>query len=48
MSTVVLHPGDVTLSQWRAIYAGGGASLDAACGPRIEAITMGFSLSSAG
>lgn len=35
MSTVVLKPGDVTLSEWRAIYRGADVSLDEACAPRI-------------
>lgn len=35
MSTIVLKPGDVTLTEWRAIYQGADASLDGACGPRI-------------
>ena len=35
MSTVVLNPGEVTLSQWRAIYAGANAVLDDSCAPRI-------------
>lgn len=35
MSTVVLRPGRVTLSEWAAIYRGAAASLDEACFPRI-------------
>src|SRR5579883_1111791 len=35
MSTIVLEPGDVTLSEWRAIYQGADVSLHEACAPRI-------------
>jgi histidine ammonia-lyase len=35
MSTVVLKPGDVTLTEWRAIYRGANVSLDEACAPLI-------------
>ncbi len=37
MSTVALHPGEVRLNEWHAIYDGAGASLDEACGARITA-----------
>jgi histidine ammonia-lyase len=35
MGTIVLKPGDVTLTEWRAIYRGADVSLDDACAPRI-------------
>ncbi|HET6335005.1 MAG TPA: histidine ammonia-lyase [Polyangiales bacterium] len=35
MNTVVLEPGEVTLDDWRKIYAGAGAELDRRCTPRI-------------
>jgi histidine ammonia-lyase len=35
MKTIIIKPGQVTLEQWRAIYLGASASLDAECGPRI-------------
>jgi histidine ammonia-lyase len=37
VSTVVLKPGEATLAQWRAIYAGANASLDESCAPLIAA-----------
>jgi histidine ammonia-lyase len=37
VSSVVLDPGNVSLAQWRAIYRGAGAALDASCAPRIAA-----------
>ncbi len=37
MSSVVLHPGRVTLAEWRAIYDGAAAALDPSCGAAIEA-----------
>jgi histidine ammonia-lyase len=36
MSRIVLHPGAVPLSDWRAIYRGAEAALDPASGPRID------------
>ena len=37
MSAVVLDPGEVRLTQWRAIYRGAPVSLDAGAAPRIAA-----------
>ncbi|HLJ64077.1 MAG TPA: aromatic amino acid lyase, partial [Stellaceae bacterium] len=34
---MVLQPGEVSLSEWRAVYRGSGASLHASCGARIAA-----------
>lgn len=34
--TLVLHPGGVSLAQWRAIYAGAPARLDPTCLPAVE------------
>jgi len=37
MTAVVLHPGEVTLDEWRRIYRGAPARLDPACAPTIAA-----------
>ncbi|MGH8221044.1 MAG: histidine ammonia-lyase [Steroidobacteraceae bacterium] len=37
MTPIELHPGEATLNEWRSIYAGAHAELDAASGPRIAA-----------
>ncbi|HXS28165.1 MAG TPA: histidine ammonia-lyase [Steroidobacteraceae bacterium] len=37
MSTIELRPGEVTLTEWRAIYEGADIKLDAASGSRIAA-----------
>jgi len=37
MKDIVLHPGETSLREWRAIYRGAGAVLDPACWPRVEA-----------
>lgn len=37
MKDVVLRPGEVSLAEWRTIYAGAGARLDPASAPRIAA-----------
>ncbi|MDR3509072.1 MAG: histidine ammonia-lyase [Caulobacteraceae bacterium] len=37
MSEIILHPGAVSLAQWRAIYRGAPARLDPACAPVIAA-----------
>ena len=37
MSMIVLQPGEVSLEQWQAIYAGAAAALDPAAAPRIAA-----------
>jgi histidine ammonia-lyase len=37
VSTVILKPGEVTLGEWRAIYAGANAALDKSCESRIAA-----------
>jgi histidine ammonia-lyase len=37
MPTVTLHPGEVSLAEWRAIYRGAGVRLDPACAPVITA-----------
>jgi histidine ammonia-lyase len=37
MSPAVLHPGEVGLAQWRAIYRGAPVALDPAAAPRIAA-----------
>lgn len=37
MTAQILQPGEVGLAQWRAIYQGSGATLDASCRPRIAA-----------
>ena len=36
MIDIVLKPGSVTLAEWRAIFEGGGATLDPACRPVVE------------
>jgi histidine ammonia-lyase len=35
--TIILTPGDTSLSQWRAIYRGAALSLDPACAPAVAA-----------
>lgn len=37
MNDVILRPGEVTLAEWRAVYRGASARLDAACAPVIAA-----------
>ncbi|MDE3175215.1 MAG: aromatic amino acid lyase, partial [Pseudomonadota bacterium] len=37
MTAINLSPGDASLSDWLAIYRGGGATLDPRCWPRVEA-----------
>jgi len=37
LSTIELRPGEVTLTEWRAIYEGAAVTLDAASGSRIAA-----------
>jgi histidine ammonia-lyase len=37
MTSIILHPGDVSLAEWRAIYRGTSVSLDPASAPAIAA-----------
>jgi histidine ammonia-lyase len=37
MNSVNLHPGEVSLPEWRAVYRGAEVSLDPACAPQIAA-----------
>ena len=37
MTHIILHPGDVPLSQWCDIYRGASVALDSACIPKVEA-----------
>ncbi|MGC1302764.1 MAG: histidine ammonia-lyase [Caulobacteraceae bacterium] len=37
MNSVTLHPGEVSLPEWRAVYRGAEVSLDPACAPQIAA-----------
>jgi histidine ammonia-lyase len=37
MSEIILHPGNATLADWRAIYRGSTPKLDDACRPQIRA-----------